>query len=103
MITETYKGRRIRITKGTGAKWGYSRLVLNGTDDGFSMVLPEALLQSTKDWIDFIDRDPVVDGGRWGAEWYAPGTFEMCSEGSHPQAVGGPCRHPYCVRKAAEG
>jgi hypothetical protein len=102
MITETYKGRKIRIVKGTGPKWGYAKLTLNGSDQGYSMGSPESLLLSTRSWINFIDQDPVPDGNRWAAHWYAPGTFEMCPEGTHPMAVGGPCRHSYCVRKAAE-
>lgn len=38
---------------------------------------------------------PVVDG-RWGAYMYAPGTHELCEQG-HAKAVGGPCRHNYCL------
>jgi hypothetical protein len=99
MIRETYKGRKIAVVKGTGPRYGYAKLTLNGKPQGFNLGSPEEVLQSTKNWIDFVDQDPVVDGSRWGSEWYAPGTFEMCPSGfPHPMAIGGPCRHPSCTQ-----
>jgi hypothetical protein len=44
-----------------------------------------------------VDREPV-NGGRWSAHWYAPGTYTLCGEG-HPVALGGRCRHPYCQER----
>ena len=99
MIRETYKGRKIVITK--GREYGYSLVTLNGTNRTAYLGKQDDVLQKIKNSIDFIDRDPVVDGSKWDAKWYEPGTYEMCAEGSHPQAIGGPCRHPYCVKHAS--
>jgi hypothetical protein len=39
-----------------------------------------------------------VDGDRWPANFYIPGTYEMCPEGIHPQELGGTCTHSTCLR-----
>jgi hypothetical protein len=95
MIRETYKGRKIVVKK--GRNWGTLSATVNG-EYGSERIgsTEEAVASDVRATIDFIDRDPVPDGSRWGAHWYAPGTYELCAEGIHPQQIGGPCRHPTC-------
>jgi hypothetical protein len=99
MITETYRGRKIKARK--GREWGTILLTCNGEDigsrDGTDL---SKAVASVKAWIDFIDLKPV-NGDRWSAHWYAPGTYEMCPEGIHPQEIGGQCQHSSCVAKRA--
>ena len=70
-----------------GVNVGYN---WTGTDQGKAMAQLRAQ-------IDFIDREPV-NGNRWGATWYAPGTFTLCESG-HPVALGGQCEHFTCRRE----
>jgi hypothetical protein len=57
------------------------------------------VLAGQRAWIDVIDQDPIVDGDRWAAHWYAPGTYRLCEEGLHPVALEGECRHVTCVAR----
>lgn len=93
MKRETYKGRKLQTTKGT--EYGYSRAKINGVDLGHHLGNEEAAMQWMKNTIDFIDREDV-NGGRWAAHWYVPGTYELC-ENDHPKTIGGECLHSYCV------
>jgi hypothetical protein len=102
MIRETYKGRKLT------ARSEKSRGIVVVTCGGEPVDWPatrdlQAALDSMKPTIDLVDQDPSVDGNRWGAYLYAPGTYEMCPEGIHPQDIGGQCRHFTCEakRKAA--
>jgi hypothetical protein len=100
MIRETYRGRKLTARAGKGSDWGRILLTVNGE----ALYAPvgrdeRAALGTVKAQVDFIDRDPSVDGDRWAACWYAPGTYEMCPGGLHPQDIGGPCRHSSCARK----
>jgi hypothetical protein len=99
MVTETYRGRTLKARK--GREWGTVLVTCNGADVGSptGTDLSKAL-DGAKAWIDLIDREPV-NGDRWSAHWYAPGTYEMCPEGIHPQTVGGLCQHVTCVAKRA--
>lgn len=97
MIRETYKGRKIQI--GKGKEWGYVNVKLNGTSLGDHPGTEAAALAWVTGWIDTIDSKPV-DGDRWSAEWYAPGTFEICENG-HPRGVDQSCEHFYCKERAA--
>jgi hypothetical protein len=98
MITEKYKGRKIRVKK--GREWGTVAATINGAwaPTGGCGSDQDKAVQGIRDMIDFVDRDPVPDGSRWGAEWYAPGTYRLCQHG-HPAPLEGPCRHPYCERE----
>ena len=99
MLTETYKGRKLKVKK--GREWGTLVGTVNGTPATWPIGSDEAkCLADLRTWIDYIDREPV-NGERWGAHWYAPGTYTMCGEGIHPVALGGECRHPYCMRERA--
>jgi hypothetical protein len=101
MITEIYKGRKLRVKK--GREWGTLACTINGTYSLNETGLDEqAAMGHLRAWIDMVDRDPVVDGGRWAPEMYAPGTYQLCPEG-HPVALGGQCRHPYCTARNLEG
>lgn len=101
MIRETYKGRKLTARAGTGRDYGRILLTVNGTPIYPPLGRDErAALDQLRREVDAIDAKPV-DGNAWGPEWYAPGTFEMCPEGIHPQAVGGLCQHFTCQRKAA--
>ena len=92
MITETYKGRKIKVVK--GRDWGHSRVLLNGVDRGSFAETQQAALASIKGAIDHADR-VGVSSGRYPAEFYAPGTYELCEHG-HAMPVGGPCAHSSC-------
>lgn len=97
MITETYKGRKIRIVKGRGNDFGYSRVTLNGTELGKWLGDEARVLQSLHGYIDVADRTGI-NGDKYGVEWYAPGTFEVCENG-HPKEIGGECLHSYCIER----
>ena len=100
MLTETYKGRKLQARK--GSDWGTLRVTVNGELVATPTGRDEraALDQLHRD-IDWIDERPV-DGNRWGAYWYAPGTYTMCDEDLHPVALGGKCEHFTCKRKRGE-
>jgi hypothetical protein len=99
MLSETYRGRKLKVKK--GREWGTLVGTVNGTPVTWPMSRDEAAcLAQIKAQIDWIDQEPV-NGARWGAEWYAPGTYTMCGEGIHPVALDGECRHPYCEAKRA--
>jgi hypothetical protein len=100
MITETYKGRKIRVKK--GPEWGSVDATVNGVfaaTAGCYGDQAKAVAQ-IRTQIDHIDLEPV-NGERWGAEWYAPGTYELCERASHPMVIGGPCQHQTCRRRAS--
>jgi hypothetical protein len=94
MIRETYKGRRLKVVKNrdTGGLAGS----INGhlMPARYGVPEQEVIEQFHRD-IDFVDQAPV-DGGRWGAYMYAPGTYELCEKGLHPKAIGEPCLHKSC-------
>jgi hypothetical protein len=100
MKRETYKGRKIKVVAGRGAEWGYTRITLNGVDMGKWMQSEDEALRSTRDTIDHAGQ-VGINGDRYGAEWYAPGTFELCSEG-HVQEIGGECLHSWCIKQRAK-
>lgn len=100
MKRETYKGRKIKVVAGRGADWGYTRITLNGVDMGKWMQSEDEALRSTRGTIDHAD-EVGVNGDRYGAEWYAPGTFELCDEG-HVKEIGGECLHSWCVGQREE-
>ena len=94
MIRETYRGRKLKVARGsTGGLVGW----INGQPMPTRYGVPEdeVIAQLRRD-IDLVDQDPGVDGDRWAAYMYAPGTYELCGQGLHPKAIGGPCRHKSC-------
>ena len=96
MTRETYKGRK--LTARDGGHWGTVDVFCNGELVNFGTGRdPSALLAQTRAQIDAIDAEPI-DGDRWGAWWYAPGTYEICPAGIHPQEISGQCRHFTCRR-----
>ena len=97
MITETYKGRKIKATR--GREWGYTRLIINGVDLGDTIDADQAhALAGLKRTIDAADEAGVASG-RYGAEYYAKGTYEICDNG-HAKPISGPCGHQYCAKQA---
>jgi len=101
MLTETYKGRRLKVKK--GREWGTLVGTCNGTPVTWPVSRDEAAaMDGLRGQVDWIDREPV-NGARWGAEWYAPGTYTMCEEDLHPVAIGGKCQHPSCAKRRGEG
>ncbi|MFF1417569.1 hypothetical protein [Streptomyces sp. NPDC058280] len=96
MKIETYKGRKLKTVKGT--EYGYVRHFMNGVDLGKHLGDEESALNYMRNTIDFIDRDEI-DGDRWSAEWYVPGTVEKCESG-HAKALDKPCRHFTCEGEA---
>jgi hypothetical protein len=101
MITETYKGRKLRVKK--GREWGTVDATVNGEYAPTASCGSDQAkgVQQLRDMIDWIDEKPV-DGSRWGAEWYAPGTYTLCESG-HPVALDGQCQHPFCIKQREEG
>ena len=94
MMRETYRGRKLKVVRGTdGGRVGS----VNGQAMPTRYGVPEQeiIAQLRRD-VDLVDQDPVIDGGRWGAYWYAKGTYELCENG-HPRKIGGQCRHPSCL------
>lgn len=98
MITETYKGRKIRIVKGRGRDFGYSRVTLNGTELGKWQGDESKVQGRIRGSIDGVDAVGGINGDKYGVEWYAPGTFEVCENG-HPKEIGGECLHSYCIER----
>jgi hypothetical protein len=97
MIRETYKGRKLKVVKGRGADYGYSSATLNGVDLGKHMGDEAAAIQWMKGTIDHADEVGMGEG-RYGGEWYAPGTFEL-NEHGHVVAPGGICSCGYCEER----
>ena len=98
MLSETYQGRKLKVKK--GREWGTLVGSVNGTPVTWPTGRDEtATLAQIKAQIDWIDQEPV-NGERWGAEWYAPGTYAICERsGIHPVALGGECQHFTCKRE----
>lgn len=92
MTRETYKGRKLNVQKdGGGGLVGF----INGQPMPARYgVSGQAVVGQLRRDIDLVDQAPV-DGSRWGAYMYAPGTYELCGNG-HPKAKGSACRHPSC-------
>lgn len=95
MIVETYKGCKIRAVKGKGWEWGRTRIVLNGVEQGTYEGDEAKAINSVKATIDHAEKTGPAEA-RYGAEWYAPGTYTLCPEG-HVTAIGGVCGHHWCV------
>jgi len=95
MIRETYKGRQLKVTK--GREFGYARAAVNGVDLGHHMGDEAAALRWMKGTIDHAD-EAGMGAGRYGAEWYAPGTYEL-NEHGHVVAPGGICTCGYCEER----
>jgi hypothetical protein len=102
MIRETYRGHKLTVARGGTGGCGMVGSI-NGQPMPARYGVPEqeVIAQLRRD-IDFVDQDPVIDGGRWGAYMYAPGTYELCENG-HPRTSGGPCRHSYCQERDRKG
>jgi hypothetical protein len=99
VIVETYKGRKIRAVKGKDRWWGSTRIVLNGVDQGHYDGDEAKAVASVKRTIDAAESVGVTEA-RYGAEWYAPGTYDLCPVG-HETPIGGECGHHWCVSRKA--
>src|SRR5258708_6616083 len=87
MIRETYHGRKLTARAGKGTDWGRILLTVNGEAVYAPMGRDErAALDQLRRQINAIDAEPI-NGNAWDARWYAPGTFEMCPAGIHPQEI----------------
>ncbi|MFI7096380.1 hypothetical protein [Streptomyces lydicus] len=100
MKRETYKGRTIKVVGGRGNNFGRTKVTLNGVELGSWEGNEDANLRSIRGTIDHAD-EVGVSNGRYNPEWYAPGTFELCTAG-HAKEIGGECGHPWCVEQRAE-
>ncbi|MFD9442100.1 hypothetical protein [Streptomyces sp. NPDC060001] len=100
MKRETYKGRKIKVVAGRGNGFGRTRVTLNGVELGSWMGDEDKTLRSIRGSIDHAD-EVGVSSARYGAEWYAPGTYELCDEG-HAKEIGGECGHSWCVEQRAK-
>lgn len=99
MKTETYKGRKLKVVKGRGRDFGYTRSFVNGAEQYPHQGDEDGALCSLRGTIDHAD-EVGVSSGRYGPHWYAPGTYELCDNG-HARPLDGPCGHDYCVRQRA--
>jgi hypothetical protein len=100
MITETYEGRK--LTARRGREWGTTAVAVNGQTVASALSTDlRGALAGVRETISLIDREPFINGDRWAAHWYAPGTYEMCPRELHPMDIGGQCRHSTCVRERA--
>lgn len=101
MLRETHAGRKITARDLKGLNWGYCTITVNGEDWGRRTgTAAEAvrLLAIEFDAIDAWTTAHGIDGDRWDAKYFPPGTFELCPEG-HPRDIGGLCVHSWCVRE----
>ncbi len=95
-LRETYKGRKLKVVKDRNGGFVGS---INGQPMPTVHGGPEQkIIEQFHRDIDLVDQAPV-DGGRWGAYLYAPGTYELC-DNEHPKAIGESCRHSYCQQAA---
>lgn len=97
MKTETYRGSKIRVKSGkTAGTYGKLTATVNGehfpTVESFDET--KALIEIRKT-LDYVYASPV-DGDRWPASYYAPGTYEICDAGIHPREANGQCTHSTC-------
>ena len=95
MIVEVYKGLKIRAVKGKGSRWGYTRIVLNRVDQGHYLGDEATAIGNVKATIDHAETVGVAEA-RYSAEWYAPGTYDLCPEG-HVTPIGSECGHDWCA------
>jgi hypothetical protein len=96
MRTETHSGCKIKVRAGRGATWGQMSATVNGQP--FPVVEKfneDKAISEIKRTLDHVHSAPI-DGDRWPASYYAPGTYELCDEGIHPREIGGTCTHSTC-------
>lgn len=94
MKTETYKGRKLRVTR--DRRTLQVNTFVNGVSRGSWIGTEDGELNSLRRTIDVVDSEPI-NGNRWTAEWYVPGTFGVCDNG-HPRTIGAECQHSFCAR-----
>jgi len=96
MKTKMFNGCKIRVRAGKGAESGRMIVTVNGesfpTVEKFDEA--KAVAEIERDLAD-IHSEPI-DGDRWPAHFYAPGTYELCDAGIHPREIGGQCKHATC-------
>lgn len=95
-MTEKYSGCKIKVRAGRKATWGQMFAEVNGeffpTVEKFDESKAIAEIKRT---LGLVHSAPI-DGDRWPASYYAPGTFELCDKGIHPREIGGKCTHSTC-------
>lgn len=97
MKTETYRGRRLKALRGRGRDSGYTLGWVGGVEKIRHLGDEDGALRSLRGFVDHADEVGVASG-RYGAEWYAPGTYELCGHG-HAKPLDGLCGHPYCAER----
>ncbi len=97
MMTEKFNGCTIKVKSGkTRATRGTMVTLVNGQHFPVVEKFDEAkALEEIKRTLAPIHAAPI-DGGRWNAHYYAPGTYELCDKEIHPREIGGQCRHFTC-------
>ncbi|MET0423627.1 MAG: hypothetical protein ABW046_07125 [Actinoplanes sp.] len=102
MITTTFNGCTIKVRTGkTTAAWGQMTALVNGKPFPVVEKFNEAkAVTEIEQLLTRVHAEPV-DGDRWPASYYTPGTFELCDEGIHPREIGGKCTHSTCQGGAA--
>jgi hypothetical protein len=82
MSRETYKGRELKVVKARDGVGLVGSINSQPMPTRYGVPEREVIEQFHRD-IDHVDQAPI-DGGRWGARMYAPGTYELCGIG-HPK------------------
>lgn len=99
-MTEMHSGCKIKVRAGRKQAWGTMIALVNGESFPVAEKFEEAqAVAEIKRTLDLVHSAPV-DGDRWPANFYAPGTYELCDEGIHPREIGGQCQHFTCLRGA---
>ncbi len=97
MITKTFNGCAIKVKAGRGRDaWGQMTALVNGEPFPVVEKTDEAkTVAEIERHLTWVHSEPI-NGDRWPAHFYAPGTYEMCDTGIHPREIGGQCKHRTC-------
>ena len=72
MMTETYRGVKLKAVKGKGADWGYVKVWVGGVPQGKELGMDEAkALQHQHGYIDHAIAT-ADEEQRYSPEWYPP-------------------------------
>lgn len=95
MLTATHSGCKVRVRAGKRVDWGRMFATVNGEQFPVVEKFDEAkALAEIVRLLDAVHAVPV-DGDRWPAYYYPPGSYVLCEHG-HPVTPGGECTHTYC-------
>lgn len=99
MKTATHNGCRIKVRMSRDKFGPRPVATVNGEPFPANGLTEDELIDDIVSSLAYVHADPI-NGDRWPAHYYPPGTYELC-DNDHPREIGGTCRHSYCVRLAA--